>query len=145
MTDDTVLHIEREFNAAPEDVFDAWVKPEIFVKWWGPEGMTTPVHELNVHEGGRWSATMENAEGKQYTSSGVYKILDRPHRLVFTWAWTQEDGSRGHETDIDVTFKPNGAGTRMILRQGIFQDIEARDSHNMGWTSSFNDLARVLG
>ena len=144
VSNEKILRIEREFKAPPEAVYDAWVTPEIFVRWWGPEGMTTPIHNLDVREGGAWSATMENAEGQQHTSSGVYRVLDRPNRLVFTWAWVGDDGNRGHETEVEVTFTGSTNGTRMVLTQATFEDMPSRDNHNFGWSSSFNDLAKIL-
>ena len=36
------LTLERLLPASPERVFDAWVNPGTLVKWWGPEGFTTP-------------------------------------------------------------------------------------------------------
>lgn len=144
MSDNNVLRIEREFSAPPEDVYEAWVNPQILVQWWGPEGMTTPVHELNTFEGGSWTATMENAEGVQNTSSGVYTVMEPPKRLAFTWAWTQEDGSRGHETEVDLIFTKTDGGTLMVLTQGSFEGSEGRDNHGYGWSSSFNDLDKVL-
>ena len=64
---------------------------------------------------------------------------------MFTWAWTQDDGSQGAETEVEVTLAKSDAGTRMILVQGTFADMAARDNHNFGWDSSFNDLDKVLG
>ncbi len=145
MNDDRVLRIEREFSVSPEILYDAWVKQEVFAKWWGPEGMKTPIHNLDVRVGGNWSATMENAEGQRYTSSGVYKELNRPNRLVFTWGWVLDDGSRGHESEVALTFSKTDTGTLMVLVQGRFEDKKARDGHNAGWCSSFNDLEKVLG
>ena len=145
MSNDTILRIEREFKASPEVVYNAWVDPEILTKWWGPEGMTTPEIELNTHEGGSWTTTLESAEGNRVTTSGEYKVLEPPSRLVFTWAWAQEDGSRGAETEVEITLNKSGAGTHMTLIQGTFADMAARDNHNMGWSSSFNDLDRVFG
>ncbi len=144
MNENRVLRIEREFKTSCEALYDAWVNPEIFVKWWGPEGMTTPKHHLDVRVGGHWSATMENADGQHYTSSGIYKVLERPDRLVFTWGWNMEDGSRGHESEVALTFSKTARGTLMVLVQGKFADKEARDGHNTGWCSSFNDLDKVL-
>ncbi len=144
MENDTVLRIEREFNASPEVVYDAWIDPEIFAQWWGPEGMTTPVHNLDVRKGGKWSATMENSDGIRNSSSGVYKVLDRPNRLVFTWAWDNEKEGRGHETEVEVSFEATESGTKMVLTQAAFEDKQARDNHSSGWSSSFNDLEKVL-
>src|ERR1700687_2996472 len=62
--------------------------------------------------------------------SGVYRVIDRPRRLVFTWAWDEDDGSRGHETEVTVTFDAAPGGTRLRLLQQTFQNAEVRDKHN---------------
>ncbi len=144
MIDDRVLVVERTIAATPETVFDAWVNPEILVQWWGPEGMSIPQHALDLREGGSWETTMRNDEGGEVFVSGVYKVIDRPNRLVFSWAWKQPDGSRGHETDVEVTFTAVDGGTKMTLGQRSFESAESRDNHGMGWNSSFNCLERLF-
>ncbi len=145
MDDDRILRIIREFEAKPDDVYNAWVNPEILVQWWGPEGMTTPEYDLNIHEGGSWTTTMESSNGDRVTVSGVYKILQPPDRLVFSWAWNEPDGSRGFETEVEVCLAASGTGTLMTLTQGPFENAKSRNNHNFGWTSSFNDLEKILG
>lgn len=140
--DDHTLVIERQLAAPPERVFDAWTNPELLVQWWGPEGMTTPDHDLDVREGGAWITTMMNAEGGRHTCSGVYTRLDRPKLLSFTWAWKDDNGERGPETEVTVTLEAADGGTRMRLVQKVFETVEARDNHRMGWSSSFNKLER---
>ncbi len=144
MSDDRVLRIERQFSATPEDVFDAWTDPTRIVAWWGPEGMHVPESEFEPHVGGAWATTMRNGEGQEFHVSGVYTAIERPKRVAFTWAWRQEDGSRGHETAVDVTFEAAGGGTLLKLVQRSFETTEQRDNHRGGWTSSFNDLERYL-
>ena len=61
-----------------------------------------------------------------------------------TWGVGRTDGSRGHETEVELTFEPAAAGTRMRLVQRLFETVESRDRHEHGWTSSFNDLDRLL-
>jgi len=141
---DTELRLERLIAAPPERVFELWVKPELLVKWWGPEGHDIPTHAIDVRPGGKWRTTMRNPEGKLFTVSGVYRTIEPPRRLVFTWAWDDENGMRGHETDVTVTFEPAPGGTRLVLSQKEFQSKDARDRHGMGWTSSFNCLEQAL-
>ena len=86
---------------------------------------------------------MRAPDGKRVTVSGVYRVIDKPRRLVFTWAWHQDDGSRGHETEVTVTFAPAPGGTRLKLVQQTFQSQEVRDRHRQGWTSSFVCLAQA--
>ncbi len=139
---DRTLIIERIFKAKPDRVFKAWTDPEILVKWWGPEGFTTPECAMDVRNGGAWRTRMVGPDGG-HTVSGVYREITPPKRLVMTWAW-EADGQPGHETVVDVTFEAVGDGTRMRLVQSLFDNVEQRDSHDMGWSSSFNDLERVF-
>jgi uncharacterized protein YndB with AHSA1/START domain len=86
---------------------------------------------------------MRSPQGDLHTVSGVYRTIDKPRRLVFTWGWDDDKGVRGHETEVTVTFEPAPGGTRMVLLQQTFKDKDQRDKHNQGWTSSFECLARV--
>ncbi len=141
MSDDKILRMEREFAATPQQLFDAWTKADQLVRWWGPEGVTIPHHDLDIREGGDWITTMRHGDGSENTVSGVYRVIEAPKRLVFTWAW-HNDGTRGHETELALDFEPVDGGTRMVLVQKTFQSADMCDKHAMGWTSSFNDLAR---
>lgn len=144
VADDRVLVLERTFATTPETLWDAWTTPDLLAKWWGPEGMTIPEHSLDLRVGGKWRTTMRNSEGTDHRVSGVYRVLDRPHRLVFTWGWHGPDGSRGEETVVTVTLEAVEGGTKLRLDQRSFSTAESRDNHGAGWTSSFNCLEKIL-
>lgn len=143
MSDD-VLRIERLIAAPPERVFAHWVEPELLVKWWGPEGCDIPEHALDPRPGGAWRTTMRRPDGQRMTVSGVYRTIDRPKRLVFTWAWEGDAGARGHETEVTVEFAAAPGGTRLIITQQVFATVESRDQHQRGWNSTINCLDQVL-
>jgi uncharacterized protein YndB with AHSA1/START domain len=67
----------------------------------------------------------------------------RPRRLVFTWAWEGDDGERGHETEVSVTFEAVPGGTRLALVQQSFENIPTRDRHRFGWSSCFDRLTAL--
>jgi uncharacterized protein YndB with AHSA1/START domain len=140
--EDRTLVIERVFKAPPEQVFNAWTDPEILVKWWGPEGFGTKSAEctMDVREGGAWRTVMRNQRGEAHTVSGIYREISPPERLVMTWGWQQPDGTRGHETTVELSFEPAPGGTRLRLVQRVFASADQRDSHRMGWSSSLNKL-----
>ena len=100
--------------------------------------------EMDVRPGGAWSTVMANDEGMRLTVSGVYREITPPERLVMTWGWHQEDGSRGHEPEIEVTLEDAPEGTRMRLVQSVFTSLEDRDNHNQGWQSTFKKLDLVF-
>ena len=143
VSDDRVLRLERRLNARPDKVFEAWADPEQLVQWFGPEGMTIPEHDIDARVGGRWMTVMHGPDGKDHRVSGIYRAIERPRRLVFTWAW-ENDGQRGYETEVTVEFRPDGAGTLMILTQQAFASAEDHGRHEHGWVSTFKDLARYV-
>src|SRR6202011_773557 len=97
VTEATVLRLERLIPAPPENVFDAWTEPQILAQWWGPEGFTTPSPQVDLRVGGSYRTVMIAADGGEFIATGTYRGIERPRRLIFTWAWEKE-GARGHET-----------------------------------------------
>jgi uncharacterized protein YndB with AHSA1/START domain len=139
------LVITRVFKAPPELVFAAWTQPEHLAHWSGPEGFTTPHHEMDLRPGGRYRACLRSPEGVDHWVRGVYREIQPPMRLVMTHAWEDEGGQAGPETLITVTFHQENAGhTRMHFRQTGFTSKESRDGHQGGWSSSFDKLAAHL-
>jgi uncharacterized protein YndB with AHSA1/START domain len=93
--------------------------------------------------GGQWRTTVQTPDGQRRTISGIYRAIEPPRRLVFTWGWLGDDGTRGHETEVTVTFEPVPGGTRLVLRQQQFESRESLERHGQGWLSSFDRLARA--
>ena len=72
----------------------------------------------------------------------MYREVVEPERLAFTFAWDRDDGGRGHETLVTVTFADHQGGkTRMTFRQAVFESVGQRDGHQGGWNSAFDRLA----
>jgi uncharacterized protein YndB with AHSA1/START domain len=140
---DRVLEIERLIPASPERVFEYWTDPELLAKWFGPAGYDVPGHDVDARPGGKWRATIRSPEGTLRTVSGIYNSIDPPRRLVFTWAWDDDAGVRGHETEVTVTLEPTPGGTRLKLVQQMFETSPMRDRHNNGWSSALNRLERM--
>ena len=141
---DRTLKLERIIHAPIEEVFDAWIVPEKIASWWGPEYATIPEYSIDARPGGRWRTVMLQPTGNRVEVSGVYRVIEKNKQLVFSWAWKQEDGSRGHETEVTVNFERVGKDTRLTLIQSVFVEPVHRDRHGEGWTSSFNSLEQYL-
>ena len=139
MTNRHRLEIQRRLKARPEAVYDAWTRPEIIAKWWGPEGVSLGEHSFDVTVGGAWRTVMVSPEGKTHTVGGVYRELRRPRRLVTTWAW-EEDGTPGHSSLLSVTFEASGGETVMTLVHEQLASEESAAAHKTGWTSSLDCL-----
>lgn len=138
------LVMERTFDAAPEKVFAFLSKTEHILKWWGPEGMTLPEHQLAFDRVGPWLSVMQNPQGQRYKVSGHVTHVDPPHSVGFTWAWHDENDVRGVESHVTIKLVPaiNG-GTKLHLNHIDLPD-ESAASHEQGWSSALRNLARLL-
>jgi len=57
------LVITRIFDAPRALVFEAWSKPEHMVHWFGPNGFTLPVCEMDFRVGGSYRLCMRASGG----------------------------------------------------------------------------------
>jgi uncharacterized protein YndB with AHSA1/START domain len=87
---------------------------------------------------------MRAPEGIEHWKQGVYRDVVEPERLVFTFAWEDAEGKPGHQTVVTVTFAERGDKTELTLHQAVFETVEARNSHQRGWTSSLERFAEYL-
>lgn len=142
---ETTLRLERLIPSPPEVLFTLWTTPAQLVRWWAPEGYEASVHDLDTRPGGRWRVTMRRSDGGVVVTSGVYRVVDPPRRLAFTWAWEDQSGARGHESEVTVSFEATPGGTRVVLVQQRFESKQARDNHNVGWSACFDRLTRIVG
>ena len=141
---DTV-RLERDFAAPPEDVFDAWTNPEVLVRWWAARPTwTSPGCEVDLRVGGRYVLRMRDDEtGEVHAVGGVYREVERPRRLVYTWAWQGERGLHpGHESVVTVEFVASGDDrTTVLLEHSGLASEESRTRHRAGWAGTFDNLA----
>ena len=123
-TADREISINRLIDAPPERVFAAWVNPQAIGQWWGPQGVTTTTHEMDVRPGGTWRYTMHGADGVDYPNLIVYNEVVQPERLVYTHGSGEQDDPGQFNTT--VTFEDEGGKTRLTMRS-LFASAEARD------------------
>jgi uncharacterized protein YndB with AHSA1/START domain len=139
-----MLALARSFPVSQSRLFRAFTACADLNNWFGPEGFTVTACAVDLRVGGAWRICMRSPQGQQYCVRGVYREIERPRRLAFTWAWEQEDGASGHETLVTLSFAERNGETQLRLNQRRFESKKARDAHKRGWTSSFVCLAEYL-
>ena len=80
---DRELVISRMLNAPRELVWKVWTEPEHIAKWWGPNGFTNTIMEMDVRPGGKWLHTMHGPDGTAYPNEAVFTEVVKPERLVY--------------------------------------------------------------
>lgn len=134
------LVVTRVFDAPPALLFKVWTDPSHFMRWWGPRRHPVAHLEMDVRPGGAWRGCLRaKDDGAELWQGGTFLEVAPPHRIVFTFAW-DEDGERGLENLVSVTFADEIGKTRMTLRQTPFRSMAEREGHREGWSSSFDRL-----
>lgn len=153
---ENVLVIERVFDAPRERVWKAWTDPEQMKKWWGPKDFTAPVIQMDLRVGGAYLACMRSSEGKDFWSTGAYKKIEPPERLVASDSFADERGNvvpasyYGMEGDfpleltMDATFEELGGKTRFTLRHYGMPAGEQGELARQGWNEMLDKLAALL-
>jgi uncharacterized protein YndB with AHSA1/START domain len=135
--------IHRVFDAPRDLVFQAWTDPAHLAGWYGPVGCTAPRESIrmDLRPGGSWSALMVNDEnGEQYPTGGVYREVNAPERLVFTWGDPADD----RESVITITLAEVDGKTSMTFHQAGFVEERQREMVNSGWSSAFEKLTEYV-
>lgn len=127
------LTISRTIQADRQAAWEAWTRPEHVKKWSCPEPGGVRAFEADFRVGGAYTLTME-VEGKRHTAFGVYRLIDPPRRLVYTWDWREEEFRVG-ETVITVEFEEQDGATVVTLTHEGFPAEEAKQGHLDGWTA----------
>jgi len=139
-----VLTITRVFDASRDLVWKAWTDQEQAKHWWGPRHHPSTHVEIDARVGGKWRIRLTGVEtGRELWHGGVFREVVAPERLVFTFKW-DEEGERGEENIVTITFAEEGGKTRMTFQQSPFVSLEERDGHTGGWTSAFDRLDETL-
>lgn len=123
--------VERVIDARAEDVFDAYSSVEAQRVWFkmGDDGQEEDmIVEITGDpvEGGVWDAAWGPSADEIYREHGVYRVVDRPHRLAMASTATMPDGS-SQQSDVEVLFEDLGGRTRMTIIQRGLPDEATRD------------------
>src|ERR1700674_5648603 len=93
ITDPTMWALDREIvlvrvlDATREAVFAAWTDADAFCQWFGPDGFTCTVREMDVRPGGRACFDMASGDGTVFTNRFAY------FKSVPVERWVLDNGS----------------------------------------------------
>lgn len=122
--EDRSIVTTRVFDAPREVVFAAWTDAGQIAQWWGPDGFTTTIHEMDVRPGGVWRFIMHGPDGVDYPNRVTYIEVAPPDRLVYDHG---DDGESGDALfHVTVTFAEDDGGTRLTM-QAVFDSAAERD------------------
>src|SRR3954447_3788862 len=92
--------LTRVFNAPRELVFDAFTKPELLKRWFGPRGWSLIVCQVDFRVGGGFRFVLRSPEGNQMGMRGTYREIDAAYRSVHTESFDDLPGESEVITEL---------------------------------------------
>ncbi|MBX3729187.1 MAG: SRPBCC domain-containing protein [Candidatus Sumerlaeia bacterium] len=142
MADATRLVVTRHFAASCEAVFDAWLDPDAAGRWLfaKPDGTMKRV-EIDARVGGRFLFADQRGE-TLVEHQGEYLEIDRPRRLVFSFAVDATEPA----TRVTIELEETNAGCRLTLSHAIAPEwADFTEQARKGWTMILDGLAAAIG
>ena len=138
MTGETArVRVTRRFDASPERLFDAWLDPAKAGTFLFATPAGTMVRaEIDPRVGGTF-CFVDRRDGEDVEHLGTYLEIERPRRLVFTFAVPKYSSAT---TRVTIEIVPLDTGCELTLtHDGVLQDYVERTES--GWTKILEGLA----
>lgn len=140
------LTITRLLPATPEEVFDVYTDAEKQKMWFSILAAEPGIveNEADFRVGGEQTAVWGPNRDALFRETQVFRVIDRPHRLVTTSTGSSPDGNT-MTTEIEITFEEQDGDTLMTVVQSGFSNAEIRDFFNMqAWVGAFDRIEAYL-
>jgi uncharacterized protein YndB with AHSA1/START domain len=129
-------------NARPEVVFDALTGQDGQEAFYREPGWFVE-SECDLRVGGVWTVTFGPSRDEVYRHDHVFRVIDRPHRLVVDTTERRPDGSIvAYETEF--IFEARDGKTLLTMIHRGLPTAELRDEHRAGVPDAFARLEQAI-
>jgi uncharacterized protein YndB with AHSA1/START domain len=141
---DREIVMTRVFDAPRRMVFDAFSKPELLKRWFGPRGCSLAVCEVDLKVGGGFRFVLRGRNGKEMGMRGVYREIVAPERSVHMESF---DDYPGESQVTGVFIEQDGRTTltaTILYSSKEVRDIVLKSGMAQGAGESYDKLAELL-
>ncbi|WP_018626538.1 SRPBCC family protein [Niabella aurantiaca] len=145
------IHIQREFDANLELVWQAWTNAELLDKWWGPKPWKAETKTMDFREGGLWLYAMVSPEGEKHWSKSDFISIIKEKSFASKGGFSDENGTINPAFPQNLwenNFIPVDHKVRvdMLLTYDALSDLEKEIEMGFkeGMTIDFEQLDELL-
>ena len=143
--DQPSITVWRTFAAPRERVFRAWTDAALLRRWLAPSPCVVVEAEADARVGGTYRIVVQSPDGVRHTTTGEYREVDPPVRLVKTWVYEGPHHPVPYPTLVTVDFRETeDGGTELKIRQDGLLTLVDRGGNGEGWRLCLENLERVL-
>jgi uncharacterized protein YndB with AHSA1/START domain len=141
---DREIVLTRTFDAPRRLVFDAFTKPLLLKRWFGPRGWSLVVCEVDLRVGSGFRFVLRGPDGRDMGMSGVYREIEPPERSVHTESFDDYPG----ESVVTAVWVEEGDKTTLtatvLYASQEVRDAVIRSGMEHGAAESYDRLAEML-
>ena len=141
---DREVVMTRVFDAPRQMVFDAFSRPELLKRWFGPRGWSLAVCEVDPKVGGGFRFVLRGPGGAEMGMRGVYREIVPPERSVHVESYDDYAG----ESLVTAVWAQQGDKTTLTVTV-LYPSKEVRDAviqsgMEHGAAETYDRLAALL-
>ncbi len=144
------LVLRRVFDAAPDQIWKAWMEPALLQQWFCPKPWYVTDAVIEPRPGGRFNCVMHGPNGEVMPNSGVFLYVEPGRRWITTDAFTPDWRPAGAPFMVgEVELIPLADGkteyvaTARHWNEATMKQHEAMGFHE-GWGAAADQLAELL-
>ena len=141
---DREVVLTRVFDAPRHLVWDAFTKPELLKRWFGPRGWSLVVCDVDLKVGGGFRFVMRGPDGRDMGMRGVYREIVPPERSVHMESFDDYPG----EAQVTSVFVEQGGKTTLtatvLSPSKEVRDAVLKSGMEHGAAESYDKLAELL-
>ena len=144
--DRTVAEVRRRLEASPTRVFAAFADASLVSRWLTPSPeVVLSVVQFDFRVGGTYRFAYRVPGGATMLVNGVYRTIEPPSTIVFSWNIEPPDEHAGVRSEVSVTLTPQGTGTDLLIRHTKLTMPGACERHAAGWRGAVDHLVALVG
>jgi uncharacterized protein YndB with AHSA1/START domain len=132
----------RVIDAAPEAVFEAFTEEDGQEAFYSERGWIVE-SGCDLRVGGVWTVTFGPSRDELYRHDHVFRVIDRPSRLLVETTESRPDGS-SVEYETEFIFEERDGKKLMTMIQRGLPTAELRDEHRAGVPDAFTRLEQAI-
>jgi uncharacterized protein YndB with AHSA1/START domain len=150
------ITFERHYKASAAELWEMWTTKEGIEEWWGPDGFSVTVHELELRAGGTFYYAMTASETPQIEfmkkagmpvttlHRGTFTEVLPEQRLAFDFPADFIPDVKPYPIATTVEIFPTADGVRMLVTIDPMHDAYWTDMTTKGWEMELGRLERSL-